>query len=136
MITAEEFHKIVSDLEAGVFITQEQVTRLVATIAELDAQNAIAEGAVHYALAAADQVLMSFGSEIANIIGIRDMGKRRRIAAAAGGAAGQLRASVQLFVQGMVDEANAVAAQSVTIDDADEVGGDESTASPVVGGDE
>ena len=37
MITAEEFHKIVSDLEAGVFITQEQVTRLVATIAELDA---------------------------------------------------------------------------------------------------
>ena len=136
MMTSEEFRLLIKDLEEGVLVSQERVKRLAQLVVDLDAQNTVLTGALQYALALSDELFLQYGGNIANIIGIKDMGKKRRIAEVGAQAAMQLRGYVQALIAGMVEEANRIAAEGLAVDDLDEVTHDEATAGPVVGGDQ
>ena len=136
MMSAEEFGLLVKDLEEGVLVSQERMKRAVQLIVDLDAQNTVLSGALTYALALSDELYLQYGGNIANIIGIKDMGKKRKIAEVGAQAAMQLRGAVQALIAGMIEEANNIATQGLTVDGLDEVTDDETAAAPIVGGDE
>jgi len=136
MMTGEEFALMVKDLEENVLVSQERIKRLAGTVVDLDTQNTVLTGALEYALALSDELFLQYGATIAGTIGIKDMGKKRKIAQAGAQAAMQLRGAVQALINGMVEEANRLASGEITFDDGDEVASDETTTGPVVGGDE
>ena len=137
MITPEEFQQLVEDLASGVLVSQDRIKGLAETVVELDSQNSVLAGALHFSLDTADQLFLSYGSTIAGIIGIRDLGKKRKIAEAGAAAATQLRGSVQSLILGMVEEAQQIAGADLAVGDADEAGADDETAAgEVVASDE
>lgn len=134
MISEEDFATIVTAVSAGDPITTEQATLLIQSLAELDIQTAVLDAALGYSLETAQTLLNEVGQQTANVIGIRDMAKRRKIAEISGTAAGQLQAAVGLFIGNLVQQAQGIGGSAVS--DGEEVTDDETTASPVVPSDD
>jgi hypothetical protein len=136
MIDQKNFERIVTDLQNHVLsYTQSDVEDLVVSLMEMDQHLAIAQQTLDFTLNTAERLMADVAQSCVNTIGIRDAAKKRKLAAIAGQAAGQLAGAVQLFVAGQIIQAQE--AVQFEVDDSavdgleGEAVGDEPTAGPV-----
>ena len=133
MIDQQNFERIVTDLKQNVFASPNDVEMLVVSLMEMDQHLAIAQATLDFTLKTAEQLMADVAMACVQTIGIRDAAKKRRLAAIAGKAAGQLAGAVQLYVAGQILQAQQAVAGDLNDESAvdgleGEPVGDETTA--------
>jgi hypothetical protein len=120
MIGQEDFERVINDVKASVFVSPRDVEALIVSLMEMDQHLVIAQSALDFTLTTAENLMKEVAQACVAVIGIRDAGKKRKLAQVAGEAAGRLAGALQLHIAGQILAAQEAASTPLDVESDEE----------------